>query len=55
MKNKLKFRERIDRRDFMGKATVAIGGVIGAALAIPAVAYGRQAGLSIRENSLFTS
>ena len=39
MKNKLKFRERIDRRDFMGKATVAIGGVIGAALAIPAVAY----------------
>jgi menaquinol-cytochrome c reductase iron-sulfur subunit len=39
MKTKFKFRERIDRRDFMGKATAAIGVVIGAALAVPAVAY----------------
>ena len=39
MNTKIKFKDRINRRDFMGKATAAIGVVIGAALAIPAVAY----------------
>ena len=32
-------REPVNRRDFLGMATFAIGGVISAALAIPAVAY----------------
>ena len=35
----MKLKDRINRRDFMAKATVAIGGIIGAAMAIPAVAY----------------
>ena len=39
MKKIAEFRGRIDRRDFMAKATAVIGGVIGAAFAIPAVAY----------------